>query len=297
MKAMSQEVAHSGLCRENACDCGTFFLDCAGCFDRSQLILSSSSAPRHTNPQVDEIIEQTWRNETQRAGAAGRMLFNGKLCRLNSAIYKNSTLKLELGEVTFKEFLGTNLTHAYLRYTHGPEVLADALGTSAVIRTGDGFLLLGKRSKSVLYHAGRIHPVGGIVEACKDEGESKNAPPDPFESIAMEISQEININEYTDVKCLGLVRDKHIIQPELVFDIAIKPDFAQVRRFASTASDAQEHAELIPVRDHPASAVTFIEQNFCELTPVAMASLLLHGLRHWGSGWFAATRGYLRSVI
>jgi hypothetical protein len=49
------------------------------------------------------------------------------------------------------------------------------------------------------------------------------------------------------------------------------------------------------VRHHPAAIVTFMENHASQLTPVALATLLLHGLHAWGSGWFASTRGYLRS--
>lgn len=288
---MFEDVVQTSTCKDNACDCGTFFLDCAGCFGHSQVHVESSPAVRQKHPNVERLIEETWRNEIVRAQEAGKTLFDGRLCRLNSASYRNSTLELSVGEVSFKEFLGTNLTHAYLRYVHGPEVLADALGASAVIRTGDGFLLLGMRSQSVLYHAGRIHPIGGIIEAAKDQ------PVDPFAAMKREIEQEINVSEFQDIHCLGLVRDKHIIQPELVFDVSIGLEFIDVRQLAEKALDAHEHSEWVPLRDHPAAAVNFIEQNYCRLTPLAMASLLLHGLRHWGSGWFAATRGYLRSVI
>jgi hypothetical protein len=43
--------------------------------------------------------------------------------------------------------------------------------------------------------------------------------------------------------------------------------------------------------------VSFLEHKFTELTPVCLATLLLHGLRHWGGGWFTSARGYLRSVL
>jgi hypothetical protein len=51
------------------------------------------------------------------------------------------------------------------------------------------------------------------------------------------------------------------------------------------------------LRDHPAAVVDFIERHLAELTPVALAGLLLHGLWRWGSGWFASTRGYVRGVV
>ena len=91
------------------------------------------------------------------------------------------------------------------------------------------------------------------------------------------------------------MRDKHIVQPELIFDVTADADVKDIRR-SPAAGDDEEHSELLIIRDHPAAVVTFMEQNYNDLTPVGLATLLLHGLRHWGSGWFAATRGHLRSV-
>ena len=279
--------------RLESCDCGTFFLDVAGRFTRQGILTEWTPQHRITNPEVERIVENTWASEIECAHRAGRRLYNGRLCRLWESSCENQNLVLKLGEVSFKEFLGTNLTHAYLRYFHGPEVLADAVGVSIVVTTSDGFIVLGRRSQSVFYHAGRIHPVGGMLEYKTD------VAPHPFDAAAEELIEETNLDpgDLREMLCIGLVRDKHIVQPELIFDATVSADFSAIRQAHPQASDAGEHSELLAVRDHPAAVVNFIEQNFADLTPLGTASLLVHGLRHWGSGWFAATRGYLRSVI
>lgn len=291
-------------------DCGTFLFDCLGTFTEQQVQVVASARRRKTNPEVDAIIESTWLAEVQCARQAGTRLYDGRLFRLIDHTCRGRLLTLTLGPVSFKEFLGTNLTHAYLRYLHGPEVLADVLGVSAAVSSRDGFLILGRRSRHVAYHAGRIHPIGGVVESAGPD----QPPPHPARAMVKELTEEMNLTE-PDVKtvlCIGLVRDKHIVQPELIFDVAADADVSQLRRLpdrqaqrvqraahnaAAKPDLVEEHTELVPIRDHPAAVVSFIEQNFGELTPVAMATLLLHGLHHWGSGWFAATRGYLRSLI
>lgn len=288
---MAEETRNN--CCGESCDCGTFFLDFIGTLTPQQLHVQWSALKRQTNQEVENIIENTWAAEVDCARQNGRKLYDGHLCRLWECTHQGSSINLVLGEVSFKEFLGTNLTHAYLRYFHGPEILADALGVSAALRTSDGFLLLGRRSQRVLYHAGRIHPIGGVLERNGAD------TPQPFAAITEELAQETNLtgDHLGEIVCLGLVRDKHIVQPELIFDVVADADVAHARRLTSQAPDAEEHSELLAVRDHPAAVVTFIEQNYNELTPLALATLLLHGQRHWGSGWFAATRGYLRSVI
>jgi len=276
-------------------DCGAFFLDVVGAFAPDRVAVRWADQPRASNDHVERIVEKTWREQTRRAAEGGQRLFDGPLCRLVHFHEQDHALTLALGPVSFREFLGTNATHAYLRYVHGPEVLADPVGVSANLATADGFLLLGRRSRRVLRYAGRIHPVGGMVEP----GPADPPAPDVFASICDEIAQETGLagEALAGKTLLGLVRDKHTVQPELIFDVAVEADVADILRVSVSADDAEEHAEWIPLRNHPATAVTFIEQHFSELTPVALAALLLHGLRHWGTGWFAAARGYLRSVI
>jgi hypothetical protein len=274
-------------------DCGRFFLDVVGRFAPEQMDVRWTPQQRVSNDEVDELIEQTWHREKTRADESQRRLFNGKLCRLVQACPSPDQLSLTLGDVTYKEFVGTNLTNAYLRHLHGPDVLADALGVSAAVVSADGYLVLGRRSAKVAYHGGRIHPIGGIVEPA----EAGSDTPHPAGTMVDELREELDIlpGQIDGIECIGLVRDKHIVQPELVFDVTVSTDVAAMVAGAREAKDAMEHIELVPVRHHPASVVTFMENNASQLTPVALATLLLHGLHAWGSGWFASTRGYLRS--
>jgi 8-oxo-dGTP pyrophosphatase MutT (NUDIX family) len=93
--------------------------------------------------------------------------------------------------------------------------------------------------------------------------------------------------------CLGLVRDKLTLQPELVFEVITARDVPDIRASSADASDTAEHSELLHVGNNPSAVVAFIERNRDEMTPLATATLLLHGLHHWGCGWFATAKGYL----
>ncbi len=275
-------------------DCGSFFLDICGQFIPEQLRVSWSDQVRPSNEKLDALIDEAWSRETGKAEQTGRRLFNGQLCRLIHYGGSDQFLELTIGPVGYKEFIGTNLTQAYVRYVHGPDVMADPLGVSTCLTTTDGFLLLGKRSKKVAYHAERIHPFGGMVEPRKD-----GTVPSPFQRLLAEVHEETNVSSdmVGECVCVGLVRDKHIVQPELIFDTKVTADLETIRELSKDASDIHEHTEMVPVLNHPAAVVTFIEKRFNELTGIALAVLLLHGLRSWGSGWFASARGYLRSVV
>ncbi len=274
-------------------DCGRFFLDHFGHYVPRNIRVRWSGDPRQSNREIDEIIEATWAKETGRAQEDQRRLFNGSLCRLVDFKVGRDALELTLGPVSYKEFLGTNLTHAYLRYTHGPQILADALGVSAALVSGDDFLVLGRRSQKVAYHPGRIHPIGGIVEPQEDAGEA----PCPFAAITDELRQELGVlpDNVRELVCMGIVRDKHIVQPEMIFAIQVDVECSTMIQGARSAEDSHEHTDIVPVRNRPGAVVNFIQAHAGELTPVALATLLLHGMRSWGSGWFAAARGYLRN--
>ncbi|MFW6061273.1 MAG: NUDIX domain-containing protein [Planctomycetota bacterium] len=276
-------------------DCGRFFLDVAGQYAPEQVTVRWERSPRPAHPEIDGLIERTWREQMADARQQGRRLFNGKLCRLIDCDGDRHSLELTTGPVSYKEFVGTNLSHAYLRYTHGPEMLANALGVSAAVVTGDGFVLLGRRSEKVAYHGGRIHPLGGMLEPTDQDHE----PPRPFDAVVRELQEETGLKEDSirDAICLGLVRDKHIVQPELIFDIEVAADVAALRAGLDAAADSMEHVEVVPVRNCPSAVVNFIEAHTEDLTPVALACLLLHGMYCWGSGWFATARGYLRTMF
>lgn len=289
MASFRTDPAHDG-CR----DCGRFFLDAIGEYAREDVIIQWLPAPDRTCGKLDGQVEEIWSREVEKAAHEQRNLYNGPLCRLLEFQADQKQLLLTLGPTNFKHFLGTNLTQAPMRYVHGPEVLANPLGVAAAVITDDHFLLMGRRSNSVQFYPQRVHPVSGMVEPPAD-----GRFPDPFAAMLHELHGEVGITAemVAAITCMGLVRDKSIVQPELVFDIKLKVDAQTIREVSSRAADAHEHQELILVLDFPASVIMFIEKNLELLTPVGLSTLLLHGLRKWGSGWFTSARGYLQSVI
>ena len=281
----------NGGCR----DCGLFLLDITGKFKPSSIVVTWSDEKRSTNYQVETAIEAAWESQLALAGKNGINIFDGRMCRLIDCEVHDGKLLLTLGEVSYKEFLGTNLLNPQFRHVYGPSVLANALGTSIVLISSDGFLILGRRSQTVGFHAGLIHPIGGTVEPSAD----LSTPPDPYNSAVHELAEEAGISHGTLSKplCIGLVRDKKIVQPELVFVIHTSLTGQAILAGAGSAPDASEHSNLLTVRDNPSSVVNFIKNNAVDMTPVCQAAILLYGLQRWGSGWFAAARGYLQSVI
>jgi len=279
---------------DGPCDVGPFFLDVTGTYLPEDVTVQWSDSPRPTNREVEDLIERAWAERTGGGTKQSPRLFNGRLCRLIDCKPRKRKLTLTLGAVSFKEFLGTNVAAPHIRYVHGPEVLADALGVSAAITTRDGFLVLGRRSDRVAHYPGKIHPIGGVVERTED-----GPPGDLFQALCKEIHEETHLppERIGPIVGLGLVRDKQTVQPEFIFDVQVDAGLQTLRRSWADAADAGEHSEILSVRNSSSAVVSFIEQYDSELTPLAVAALMLHGQRQWGSGWFVSTRGYLRQRI
>ncbi|MHC4295030.1 MAG: hypothetical protein ACYSTL_05540 [Planctomycetota bacterium] len=265
-------------------DCGAFFLDVAGRFAPQEMIVQWRDRRRASNAEIDRLIEQTWADETEQARSDKRKLFDGPLCRLIDCDIAAGKLSLTLGPVSFKDFLGTNLLNPQVRDAHGVDVLGDAVGVSGNVVSSDGLLIMGHRSERVAFHAGRIHPIGGMLEPLPPP----TATCDPFAGILQELSEEIGVgaDAVREIVCLGLMRDKQILQPELIFELTVDADAETLRSAAAIAPDAEEHTQLVTIRDEPAAVVSFIERDYELLAPVATGTLLLHGLLNWGEKWF-----------
>ncbi|MCJ7543516.1 MAG: NUDIX hydrolase [Phycisphaerae bacterium] len=277
-----------------SCDCGPFLLDALGPFGRRNVTLTWTDRERRSTAEIDRLIDRAWDQAMDLARRTGRKLYDGQLCRLIDYAVKGRTLHLVAGPTTFREFLGTNYANPHLVHTAGPEVLASPLGVSAAVIASDGFIVLGRRSDQVAWHGGMVHPIGGIVEL-----DDASRPQHPFDAMRKELREETGTvpRRGGPAVCLGLVRDKALPQPELIFRIDVAADVRTLRASAKGAVEGNEHSELVAVRDRPTSVVSFIEKHGQETTPVALATLLLYGLDRWGSDWFATARGYLRKLL
>ena len=226
-------------------------------------------------PEVEALIERAWSDAMARPGVH---LFDGPMCRLERASVspqpQGRRLRLLLSPTSYKVFLGTNLTHPELAERYGPSILANPVGVSPALDTSDGFLLLGRRSGSVAYHPNRIHPFAGALEPA-DAG-------DVFAAVRRELREELSLEDadLTELRCTGLVEDAALRQPELIFRAHSRLTRARVE----ASVDRVEHRGIWS----PEASRQGIESILGdpELTPIAVATLLLWGRARFGEDWF-----------
>ena len=222
-------------------------------------------------PEVEELVEREW---AKAMGRPGVKLFDGPMCRLESWSATADRLKLRLSPTSYKPFLGTNLTNPDLADRFGRQVMANPVGVSPAIVTSDGFLMLGQRNATVAYYPGRVHPFAGALEPRDGT--------DVFQAVRRELSEELALRpqDLEELRLTGLAEDRALRQPELLF-AARTP---LTRRQIETQVDAVEHRHAVAVPIDP-DAVARATHD-ADLTPVAVACLLLFGRLEFGEPWF-----------
>lgn len=231
----------------------------------------AATSSRQTNSEVERIIEETWTRESQRLG---KHLFDGPMCRMESFEASGEALNLLLSRTSYKPFVGTNLHNADLAERFGPEVMANPVGVSTIVETSDAFLMLGRRNAAVVYYPHRVHPFAGSLEPTDGDDASAGS----FRELHEELS--LDRDHILDHRCLGIAADSSILQPELIFAARTRLDRAEIERRV----DREEHGGSCAIANDAHAVATTLSDS--QLTPIAVASLLLWGRFRFGERWF-----------
>lgn len=282
--ALAAGRSRRGAVESNTSAAAPFLIEIIQRYTKDQLSQDWNAAPRPTTPAIDEAIARTWETEFALASEGERMLYNGDLVRLVAARATATQLHLELGPTCYRDFLGTNLHHAATVWRSGEQHFADPLGISSTVMTSDGFLVFGRRGPRVAFHAGHLHTFGGLLEPSDQDAAGSF---DVFGAAVRELTEELRVRkeEITEISVVGLVRDRNILQPELLFEATLPLSRAELMvRFDPAAPD-QEHTGLEFVHDEPEATIAFLRRP-APVAPVAVAAMLLHGRQAWGNDWY-----------
>ncbi len=263
----------------------TFDVMAFGRFPQGRLRVRLDPAPRPTNATIEDLIEAEWTRRTAQAQRSGGLLFNGGLFRyVDHAVNGDSdAMTLVVGPSCYRDFVGTNLYNHHRVAELGWERFGNPIGTTATLTTADGCIVYGRRSDRVAYHAGHVHTFGGALE---QQDQREDGRINAFDSLLRELREELSLtpDEFDPPVAVGLVRDREILQPELLFESRVRLTYEELIARWKTAESQDEHAELIRLDDAPEAIVPFI-QTCGKIAPVAVAALLLHGRARWGQEW------------
>jgi len=249
----------------------TYELLVGGSYSPTSVEVSYSRCAASLDPDIRRAVEMEWPAHVSQAAGEGVELTNGHLLRLVAYTGSPSSLELSLGDTTYAEFLGTNCNPA--RHAQVPwDQLANPLGTSALIVTRDGQLVLGLRGDSVMHYRNQVHTIGGMFESV----DLVDGQVDATDSILREVQEELGVGPegIEGATCRGLVRELLHLQPELMFEVEVKQTFAELKDYWLRAESRQEHAELISIPDRAGPIAAFLREH-PSMAPQARAALEL----------------------
>jgi len=247
-----------------------FDLRAAGDWLPQQVTVAWTQNTRKIVPEVERAIDDAW---SAAATRLGDKLFDGPMCRLEKWSATRNQLSLTLSRTSYRPFLGTNLYNAHLADAYGREALANPVGLSTALQTRDDYLLLGRRNNAVAYYPNRVHPFAGALEPAD--------PLDVFAEIRRELREELRLTsaDVKDIRCVGLVEDRSLRQPELIFIAATTRTKAELEE----QLDRTEHLAVCAVKAERSAIERVVSDPL--LTPVAAASLLLWAAHAVEWGW------------
>lgn len=263
-----------------------FLVQAFGRYAASQVTQAWHDHPRRSPPEVEALIGRTWERKCAEAKEKGILLYNGELARLLRCQASPVSLHLDLGPGCYRDFVGTNLHNAAAVVAYGDDCLGNPCGVSSNVITADGFLLLGRRNDRVAYHPGFLHPFGGALEA--DDRAAQRF--DLFSAARRELCEELLLtpDEIRAMTCIGLVRDREMLQPEFLFDAVLTVSLADVLARFDPLAHHQEHTRLESCFDLPEEVIPFLSRSQ-PVAPIGEGGLLLHGRHEWGMDWYETT--------
>jgi 8-oxo-dGTP pyrophosphatase MutT (NUDIX family) len=150
------------------------------------------------------------------------------------------------------------------------------MGTSSVLVTKEGAVVVGRRSSSVVGYAGALHSFGGMLEAV----DLKSGAVDVFASLKRELREELGLadEEIAAPVLEGIILEPLIHQPEMIFHARVGLTFAELQARWKSAESGDEHDELLALEEAPADPEAEFER-LAPVSPIGKAALAMYWSR------------------
>jgi 8-oxo-dGTP pyrophosphatase MutT (NUDIX family) len=231
---------------------------------------------------TETLIEESWPAALREAKKRHVNIFNGMLFRLkNMTVTSGNTLRLELGDTNYKEYIATRAERFYR--SRQSDALANPLGICIAIGTSEGTIITEKRGKVDVY-SGHYHVIGGFMDRSQD---FRNGMPDPFQAIAREVKEEVGLKLESDtIQLVGMVYDLVTPHPEMCFCAESNLSSTEITDiFLNCEKDCEvDNLEYIDASED--KLATFIQSQRSLTSVTGQACLTLYGKHKYGTKWF-----------
>ena len=240
---------------------------------------------RLSNPEVDKIIRKTWARFADRSKSRDFSLFSESLCSLIRYTETEKGAELTLGRTSYEEYLGTNLKNPWIHGKYGNEYLANPLGVNALLITSDRKVVLGTRKKNLAVDHSMADVFGGYFFITPEA--EREPEVDLFEEAKYKVLRFFNIrpDNITEVTCLGLIRHRTTLKPEILFTAAVNVSSADLLEKNAQRAPDQKYTDWVALDDDADTLKDYYIRNKDRMTVALMASLSLYASRrkYWST--------------
>ncbi len=255
-----------------------------GHFDSSAVSVQFRNRMLAMAPRLQPLIDAQWQQQLALTRKDGRTLFDGEMLRLDAyrcnELNGRDCLELQMSKTKYSQFVGTNLNIERHSFLDDSTQWSNPLGLSALVVCKDQKILLGQRGKGTFQYSGYWHTLGGMADL-RDVDSNENVF--LFDVIQRELNEELGIakSDVTRLHSIGLVRDRAILQPEMIFEAHVAMSSADIVSRATSPSREStdidnEHDRFCAIDDNAPSVEQFVKSHPTQITPVALATLTLH---------------------
>jgi hypothetical protein len=190
-----------------------------------------------------------------------------------------SSLVLATSATDYAEYMLTNLEHPEWRTERGAEVMSDPLGVSAVVRTADSVVLVGRRS-------GRPHDAPGALHVVP------SGHPHPPQSVGAALETELRdelglaMQEISDASITGVLRAQPSGKPEVTARFVATLDSDHVLERWEQAEERWEYEVIETVPWEPDVVADWLVQHIFTCVPPGHGAIALAGRVEFGPDWY-----------
>jgi 8-oxo-dGTP pyrophosphatase MutT (NUDIX family) len=231
---------------------------------------------------IEILIEESWSVAIQEAKKHHINIFNGMLFRLkNIATSNNNTLRLELGDTNYKEYIATRTESFYKNRLQ--DALANPLATCIAIVTRENEIIIEKRGKVDVY-PGQYHVIGGFVDRSQDFNQGI---PDPFKAIVREVYEETGLKlQDGAIQLVGIVYDLMTPHSEMCFYTDSNLSSKEITEIFTRSQKDREVDKLEFINASRDKLGDFIVSQHHLITVTGQACLTFYGKHKYGTQWF-----------
>jgi hypothetical protein len=229
------------------------------------------NSDRHLAISSNQVAEKN--KIIENISKSGKKVEIKPLYKFFSLIEKEDSIILNLGYTDFGEYLLTDVTHPEWCDKYGPSIMSNPLSISAITVTSDNFILLGRRSDSVIDQPGMIQTLpGGFIH-----------PPESITDATIhELFEELAVdsNEIIKIIVIGLARMRKSGKPELLLKINLNLSLSEIS--SRCGIDDWEFIKLDALKNDEHSVRDFFTQHMNSLAPASHATLISFFKQNYG---------------